>query len=228
MVTSGEGAESQRRKGALHEATTQRLRDMIVSGELAPGERLRESHYCQLFGVSRTPFREAVKGLAAEGLIELSPNKSPVVAKLSAEDLEHLYVVVSALEAVAGEEACRVITTAEFAEFVDLHSKMLAAYEHGDRAEYLTINHRIHRRVIEIARNPVLASAWEVLVPRVERARAVANLDRKRWLAALSEHSRMLAALGARDGAKLAQLTREHFMNGLSYSQRHVRQDPPV
>ncbi|MCO6384862.1 GntR family transcriptional regulator [Oceanicola sp. 502str15] len=224
MAKLPENAEAQRRKGALHMATTQKLRDMIVSGELAPGERLRESHYCQLFGVSRTPFREAVKGLAAEGLIELSPNKSPVVAKLSAEDLEHIYVVVAALEATAGEIACTLMTQGEFAEVVDLHSKMLEAYEHGDRSEYLAINHLIHRRVVEFARNPVLLASWEVLVPRVERARAVANLDRKRWLAAVSEHSRMLAALGARDGAKLAQMTREHFMNGLSFSQRHARE----
>ncbi|KUF11838.1 GntR family transcriptional regulator [Pseudoponticoccus marisrubri] len=223
MARPVDGAEAQPRKGALHVATTQRLREMIVSGELAPGERLRESHYCQLFGVSRTPFREAVKALAAEGLIELSPNRSPVVAGLSAQDLEHIYVVVAALEATAGELACERITQDEFAEIVDLHSKMLESYEHGDRAEYLANNHLIHRRVVEIARNPVLLSAWEVLVPRVERARAVANLDRERWLAAVSEHSRMLAALGARDGAKLAQMTREHFMNGLSFSQRHAR-----
>jgi DNA-binding GntR family transcriptional regulator len=227
MTKQVESPEAQHRKGALHLATTQKLRDMIVSGELAPGERLRESHYCQLFGVSRTPFREAVKALAAEGLIELSPNKSPVVAKLSAEDLEHIYVVVAALEAAAGEIACQLMTQDEFAEVLDLHSKMLEAYEHGDRSDYLSINHRIHRRVVEIARNPVLLASWEVLVPRVERARAVANLDRKRWLAAVSEHSRMLAALGARDGAKLAQLTREHFMNGLGYSQRHARDPAP-
>lgn len=224
MSNHAQGADPQHPKGALHLAITQKLRDMIISGELAPGERLRESHYCQLFGVSRTPFREAVKALAAEGLIELSPNRSPVVAQLSAEDLEHVYVVVAALEAAAAELACKLISPEEFAEVVDFHSQMLSAYEDGDRARYLAINHLIHRRVVEIARNPVLMSSWEMLVPRVERARAIANLDRKRWLAAVTEHSRMLSALGARDGVKLAQATREHFMNGLSFSQRHARE----
>lgn len=212
----------QRPKGALHEETTRRLRNMIVSGEMAPGEKLRESHYCQVFNVSRTPFREAVKALAAEGLIELLPNRSPVVSGLKAQDLEYLYLVVSALEALAGEEACRKITEQELTEVIELHSKMLGAYEREDRAEYLGLNQLIHQRVVEIARNPVLLSSWETLVPRVERARAMANLDRSRWLAAVTEHSRMLAALSARDGALLARLTKEHFINGLGYSQKHA------
>lgn len=217
---------AQRPKGALHKETTDTLRQMIVSGELPPGERLRESHYCGLFGVSRTPFREAVKALAAEGLIDLSPNKSPVVSGLNREDLEYLYVVFSGLEAIAGEEACKRITRAEFAELVDFNSQMIGAFERKDRAEYLAINHLIHRRVVEIARNPVLMPLWEMLLPRVERARAVANLDRERWLAAISEHSQMLAALGAGDGERLARLTRRHFMAGLAFSQRHADRAP--
>ena len=102
---------------------------------------------------------------------------------------------------------------------VDLHQK-------GGRRAYLEINQRIHRRVVEIAANPVLTSVWQSLVPRVERARAMPNLDPNRWTAALFEHSKMFAALAARDGRLLAQLTREHFLNGLPYVSGHP--EPPA
>jgi DNA-binding GntR family transcriptional regulator len=69
--------------------------------------------------------------------------------------------------------------------------------------------------VIDIADNPVLLSLWQSLLPRVERARTITNLDRSRWTAALFEHSKMFAALAARDGALLRRLAIEHFLNGL-------------
>jgi DNA-binding GntR family transcriptional regulator len=71
--------------------------------------------------------------------------------------------------------------------------------------------------VIDIAANPVLLSVWQSLAPRVERARALANLDRTRWTAALIEHTKMFAALAARDGQQLRRLASEHFLNGLPY-----------
>ena len=91
---------------------------------------------------------------------------------------------------------------------VDLHQR-------GDRAEYMKVNQQIHRMVIDIAANPVLLSVWQSLAPRVERARTLPNLDRARWTAALFEHSKMFAALAARDGPLLRQLASEHFLNGL-------------
>jgi DNA-binding GntR family transcriptional regulator len=190
---------------------------MIVAGELPPGTRLREMQICSQLGVSRTPVREAFRTLAAEGMVELLPNRSVVVTKLHLPEVGHLYQVVAALEALAGELACERITQVELAEIAAIHSEMLGCYERRERARYLEFNHKIHRRVVEIAANPVLAATWERLIPRVERARAIANLDPGRWIAAVHEHSRMLAALAARDGALLARLTREHFMNGLKF-----------
>jgi DNA-binding GntR family transcriptional regulator len=219
-VTADEPAgagDGGRRRGQLHAEATHRLREMIVSGELPPGMRLREVQICSQLGVSRTPVREAFRTLAAEGMVELLPNRSVVVAQLHQPNVGDLYEVVAALEALAGELACARIVEPQLAEIASIHSQMMGCYERGERHDYLQLNHLIHRRIVEIAGNPVLLASWETRLPQVERARAIANLDSGRWFAAVYEHSKMLAALAARDGPLLARLTREHFMNGLKF-----------
>lgn len=220
-VTHGEGTLSDNmpaksgRRGKLHGEAVGSLRKLILTGELPPGMRLKENLLSEQIGVSRTPIREAFRTLAAEGLIELLPNRSVLVAPLDANGIEDLYLVFGTLEGLAGELACSRITPEEITEIGRLLSEMAALHEAGQRAPYMHANHRIHERVVEIANNPVLSTLWQSLVPRVERARGLANLDNNRWTAALHEHFKMFAALAARDGPLLARLTREHFQNGL-------------
>jgi DNA-binding GntR family transcriptional regulator len=209
-----------RRKGHLHTEAAARLRSMILSGELPPGARLRELQLCEQLGVSRTPVREALRTLAAEGLVDLLPNRSVLVSQLHAPDLEHLFVVFGAVEGLAAELACERITEAEIAEIGRLLAEMVDYHTRKERAPYMRLNQQIHRRTVEIAANPVLYSVWQSLVPRVERARALANLDTGRWTGALFEHTKMFTVLAARDGKLLNQLTREHFVNSLPFLQR--------
>lgn len=159
--------------------------------------------------------REAFRTLAVEGLVELLPNHSAIVAPLDSEGIEHLYVVFGTLEGLAGELACKLATDLEIQEIGGLLNDMFAQHELHARGPYMEVNHLIHRRVVEIAANPVMLTMWQSLVPRVVRARGLANLDRDRWTAALYEHAKMFAALAARDGQLLFRLTREHFHNGL-------------
>ncbi len=213
-------ASGARRKGQLHTEAAGRLRSMILSGELPPGSRLREIQLCEQLGVSRTPVREALRTLAAEGLVDLLPNRSVVVSQLHAPDLEHLFVVFGAVEGLAAELACQRITEGEIVEIGRLLSEMVDYHARKERAPYMRINQRIHQRTVEIAANPVLHSVWQSLVPRVERARALANLDTGRWTGALFEHTKMFTVLAARDGKLLGQLTREHFLNSLPFLQK--------
>ena len=218
---SDQGAvPASRRKGQLHTEAAGRLRNMILSGELPPGARLRELHLCEQLGVSRTPIREALRTLAAEGLVDLLPNRSVVVSQLHAPDIEHLFVVFGAIEALAAELACQRITEGEIAEIGRLLAEMVDCHARKERAPYMRINQQIHQRTVEIAANPVLHSVWQSLVPRVERARALPNLDTDRWTGALFEHTKMFTVLAARDGKQLAQLTREHFLNSLPFLQK--------
>lgn len=210
--------EAGRRRGRLHQEAATRLREKILSGELPPGMRLREVQLCEQLGVSRTPIREAFRTLAAEGLVELLPNRSVVVAELKMPDIEHLYRVFGALEGLAGELACARVTEAQLAEMGRLLSQMVDLHQRGERGKYMEINRQIHRMVIDIADNPVLTATWASLLPRVERARALPNLDPNRWTAALLEHSKMFTALAARDGKALSELVRQHFLNGLPHT----------
>jgi DNA-binding GntR family transcriptional regulator len=221
-------ANPDRRKGRLHLEAASVLREGILSGDLPPGERLREVQICDQLGMSRTPVREAFRTLAAEGLVDLLPNRSVVVSELRAPDIRHLFVVFAEIEALAARLAVERITDAEVNEIGRCLSQMVDFHARKERGPYLKLNQKIHQRTVEIAANPVLYAVWQSLAPQIERARALPNLDADRWTAALFEHSKMFTALAARDGEVLSDLTRAHFMNGLPYIRATVegRQAP--
>jgi DNA-binding GntR family transcriptional regulator len=195
----------------LHEDATERLRDMIVQGELAPGAKLLERVLCERLGVSRTPLREAIKRLASEGLVALQPNRGAIVTPLTLAAVRETFEVMGALEALAGQLACRNITDAQLAEIRALHYEMLACHARGDLAGYFRCNQAIHLAVVAASGNATLAATYGNLNAHVRRARYMANLSRERWDRAVAEHEEMLAALGARDGARLQRLLSEHL-----------------
>ncbi|WP_332697056.1 GntR family transcriptional regulator [Bosea sp. (in: a-proteobacteria)] len=214
--TAGAAGEMPRRKGRLHVATVETLRQMIVSGALPPGQKLREQELCDRLGVSRTPLREALRTLAAQGLVTLSQNRGAEVAALTLADITQLFDVVATLEALAARLACQAISDEGIAEIALAHDRMRLHHARGELPEYFALNQLIHRALIEAARNPVLLDIWEMMSSRVERAKYLPNLQGERWHAAMSEHETMLAALQARDGEALSGLMRQHFANGLA------------
>lgn len=198
-------------KPLLHEDATARLRDMIVQGELSPGTKLNERVLCEQLGVSRTPLREALKTLASEGLVALQPNRGAIVTPLTLATVREIFQVIGALEALAGDLACRHITEAQLAEVRALHYEMLAAHARGDLAQYFRANQAIHFAIVAASGNATLAASYRNLNANVRRARYMANLSRERWDKAVAEHEDMLAALAARDGARLQRLLAEHL-----------------
>jgi len=202
-------------KPSLHTACADRIRDKISAGALAPGERIPERELCEEFGVSRTPLRESLKALAAEGLVELSPNRGAHVARLDRHDIEEVFEVMASLEALAGELACARITEAELADVRALHYEMRAHYERGNLPEYFRCNQQIHEAIIAAARNTTLQRLHESLAGRLQRARYVANLSSQRWAGAIAEHERILEALVNRDAGRVAELLREHLRHKL-------------
>ncbi len=195
----------------LHEETINRLRDLIVRGELAPGARLNERVLTAQLGVSRTPLREAIKLLATEGLVELLPNRGAVVAPIEPARIAETLAVMGALESLAGELACAQASDRDIAEIRALHYEMLAMHARGDLDGYFRYNQAIHLRLVEASSNAVLAQTYRQLNANVRRVRYMANLSPERWDAAVKEHEAILAALAARDAARLKRLLRDHL-----------------
>lgn len=190
-----------------------RLRDMIVDGRLAPGARLNERALCAELGVSRTPLREAVRTLSAEGLVEIAPHRGATVTPLTVETVRQTFEVMGALESLAGDAACRNATDGQIGEIRALHFEMRACHARADLAGYFRANQAVHLALIEAAGNPVLAATYRNLNDHVKRARYLANTSRERWDAAVAEHDAMVDALDRRDGPALARLMREHLGN---------------
>ncbi|MEO1225577.1 MAG: GntR family transcriptional regulator [Pseudomonadota bacterium] len=201
------------RRPSLHDELAVRLRRMIVEDELEPGARIKEGELCERFGVSRTPLREAIKVLAREGYIELTPNRGSRVAVLSDKDLREAFAVMGALEGLAGELAASNATDAQIADLLDKHAQMKAAFEQGRRPDYFELNEAIHRSIAEAAGNATLTRLQRSLDGRLRRARYRANLSGARWAEAMAEHAEIADALKHRDGPRLSELLRRHLEN---------------
>ena len=200
---------------SLHGEILSRLRDFIVEGNLAGGERVPERQLCDMFGISRTPLREALKVLASEGLVDLLPNRGARVREVGARELAELFDVMGGLEALAGRLACERITPAEFSEIEELHHQMYGFYLHRDMPDYFRCNQLIHEKIVAAARNSVLTAAYDTMTGRIRRVRYAANLAHKRdrWGEAMREHELILDALRRRDGSDLSDILFRHLRN---------------
>lgn len=197
----------------LHSEVLSLLRDYVVEGVLADGARIPERELCERFGISRTPLREALKVLAAEGLLELLPNRGARVRSLAPEEIGELFDLMGGLESLAGRLACERISDADFSAIEILHQNMYISYLRGDRHGYFSCNQQIHAAIFAAAGNGVLSTAALSLQARLRRVRFGANLDSqgKRWSEAVREHELILDALRRRAGQDLAEILFDHL-----------------
>jgi len=198
---------------ALHEQAARRLRQMLVEGAIAPGAKLNERALSELLQVSRTPLREAIKMLAAEGLVELLPNRGAIALALTEADVLNTFEVMAGLEAQAGELAAQRITPEELAEIQAMHFEMLAAWTRRDLSAYYGLNARIHDAIAAAARNPVLVAVHQQVNARLQALRFRSNQDEDKWKRAVKEHEKMIEALAARDPAAMREVLLQHLRN---------------
>ncbi len=204
------------RRRSLHDELTERVRALITDGELSPGQKIPERDLCERFGVSRTPLREALKVLASEGIVTLQPNRGARVSSLTVAELEEVFPVMGALEALSGEIACRHITEQELAAIRSLDERMVAHWRRGELEPYFRLNQAIHEAILEATRNETLKAMYRSLAGRLMKARYIANMTPERWAEAVSEHQAILVALEARDGAKLSAILKAHLAGKLA------------
>jgi DNA-binding GntR family transcriptional regulator len=195
----------------LHDELVTLLRSMIMGGELKPGSRIAESRLCTHFGVSRTPLREALKVLSAEGLVRLLPNKGATVVRVTRKEVEEIVPMLGALEALAGELACANIDKDTIARIEGMHRQMVDRFRIGDKQLYNDLNRAIHDSIFEAADNKTLSETYNMLQARLRSLFFVTPKSPPEWAAAVEDHEQMMAALAARDGAQFAAIARRHI-----------------
>ncbi|RZL88228.1 MAG: GntR family transcriptional regulator [Variovorax sp.] len=202
---------------ALYEEVAELLRQRIFSRELEPGSWIDELRLAEEYGISRTPLREALKVLAAEGLVTMKVRRGAYVTEVSEKDLTDVYHLLSLLESDAAGVVAERATEAELAELQALHAELEDAATPGqvDRDQFFAINERFHMRLLAIANN-----RWRDQM--VADLRKVMKLNRHNSLLkagrideSLKEHRGIMAALKSHDrGAAMARM-QEHFRSGL-------------
>lgn len=195
---------------SLHEEVTNRLRDMIVQGLLVPGERIQEMALAQQLKVSRTPIRDALKVLTAEGLVQLLPLRGAVVRQFSAKDARDMLEVIALLEEYAGLKACQA-SDERIGAVLALHEDMLRLYAARDRRAYFERNQQIHQALIALADNDSLSLTHDMLSKRMRSLRYSGNSSPENWAAALQDHEEMARALRQRDGQALSRAMGDHI-----------------
>lgn len=225
-----ERSDSPHARGQRSVQVATRLRELIVAGQLAPGQHISERSTGERLGpllgeVSRTPLREAFKILEAEGLVRIEPNRGAVVTVMNIDEVASALEVLIGLEAMAAEPACRNITEAELEHITRLHADMAQA--HSDRAlmPYFDLNQRIHQCIVDAARNSVLSRIYASESARIRRYRYAGNLQLERWTQAVQEHQALLDALRQRAGPLLREMLRQHHQNGWRVAKDMVKNE---
>ena len=198
---------------ALYEEVAELLRQRIFSRALEPGSWIDELRIAEELGISRTPLREALKVLAAEGLVTMKVRRGAYVTEVSEQDLRDVYHLLALLESDAAAVVATTATDAQLTDLQALHQELENAVT--DRDRFFTINERFHMRLLALANN-----RWRDQM--VGDLRKVMKLNRHNSLfksgrlqESLAEHRAIVAALVARQASEAAERMREHFANGL-------------
>ena len=198
---------------SLSEELAERLRDLIISGDLAADDKIDEAALCLRFGVSRTPLREAIKIVANEGLVTLIPNRGARVATITAAEIAELFPIMGALEGLAGELAVPRLTDKALARLETLHTEICASRMTNNWLAYSKANRAFHALLFVIAGNAALHQTYDQLMVRIHAVRFVARQPVAAWDQAVADHKDIMNALRARKARDLGRLLRRHLDN---------------
>jgi DNA-binding GntR family transcriptional regulator len=198
---------------ALYEEVAELLRQRIFKRELEPGSWIDEVKLAQEYGISRTPLREALKVLAAEGLITMKVRRGAYVTEVSETDLADVYHLLSLLESDAAGVVAERATDEQLKDLQVLHKELESAT--GNRDKFFALNERFHMRLLEIAgnrwRDQMVADLRKVM--KLNRHNSLLKAGRVKE--SMLEHRAIMEALARRDAKSAVKKMQEHFRNGL-------------
>lgn len=197
----------------LRDVVFNTLRQAILKGELAPGERLMEIQLAERLGVSRTPIREAIRKLELEGLVLMIPRKGAEVAKISARSLRDVLEVRRALEELAIELACQRMTEEDLGELQKAQDEFKKAIADGDAMRIAETDEHYHDVIYSGTQNAKLIQMLNNLREQMYRYRLeyIKDADKRKIL--ILEHERVLKAIRDRKVAEAKEAMREHIDN---------------
>ena len=199
-------------RGGRADVICKKMADSIVLGRFQPGSRLDEVKLAELFNVSRTPVREALKQLAAQGLVVCRPNRSATVAEMTPEQLDRMFEAVGELEASCARYAAVRMGEADRERLSKLHAQSVGAMRAGDFERYDKINQALHDVIINSCGNPTLVDMTLSLRHRLSPYRSSQFRNIERMSASFGEHAVIIEALLNRDAVRAQREVRAHLL----------------
>jgi DNA-binding GntR family transcriptional regulator len=199
---------------ALYQDVAERIREQIFARELEPGSWIDEQKLAADYGISRTPLREALKVLAAEGLVTMKVRRGAYVTEMSSEDVTQIYHLLAVLESDACCDVARHASDEERAELRSLHDRL--EKQSRQRQAFFATNEQFHLRLLEIGRNRWRSQLVVDLRKMMKLNRHHSLFKEGRLAESLIEHRALMLAIEARDPETAGRLMREHFENGLT------------
>ena len=208
----------------LRDVVFNTLRQAILKGELAPGERLMEIQLAERLGVSRTPIREAIRKLELEGLVLMIPRKGAEVAKISEKSLRDVLEVRRSLEELAIELACQRMTEEEVAALVQTPEEWMAAVGCGDAMKIAETDETYHDVIYKGTGNDRLVQILNNLREQMYRYRLEYIKDEDKRQILLLEHDKILKAVKLRRVEEAKEAMREHIDNQEITVSRNIKE----
>ena len=201
---------------SLADQAADALRDLILLEELAPGSVIPERETAEALGISRTPLREALRLLSAEGLVEVAPNQAPCVADPSLDEIQQLLQVQATLEALAGELACSEASDEELAKIAGIEAEMRRISDSAEPLVFFSRDMEFHSAIVASSGNLPLQETHATYNARLWRARFISSRRRVNRSKALNEHRSVAEALLARDKEAVAKALKSHLETGFA------------
>jgi DNA-binding GntR family transcriptional regulator len=191
------------------------LKSKIIKGSFKPGAKLLEARIAEQMGISRTPVREAMRILAAEGFVTLNPNQGVVVRSVSAKDIREVLQIHSVLEGLATSLSCEVINEEDLKELENCVNKMEKLVNKKDSSVYSEVDLEFHELIVNTCRNKRLIQMRKNISDQAQRYRVSSLNIPRRLKESLKEHQKILETFKTKDPKKANSMSQKHIKNAL-------------
>ena len=205
----------------LREHIADALRTALVKGDLKPGQRVQEVEIALQYQTSRTPVREALRQLEAEGFVHIRPRRGAVVSPITVRDIKEFYDLKGLLESYAAERSAAYISDDEIKRMERLNTELESAYKASDIQQIIQVHNAFHDVFINACGNERLSALIQNLVKQYQRFR-IALSHTSSVEDSFEIHKEIIEAFKERDGEKAARLVRKNSQQGAEALIKHV------